>query len=526
MRTFILSCTVLLLSATPLFAGDSTPPPGARITEKGWFAPIQPKSPPTELPDKIERAFIIPIHGPITSATYDIIQYKTDIARTRGADMIIFEMDTPGGASDAMDQIMDLIRNELKSIYTLAYVHHDAYSAGALISLACDEIVMSPGSVLGDAMPIMISGGELKPLPKDERAKIESPSRRKIRDLAEDKGYNPEICEAMIDASMELWLMQHKKTRQLRIVDTEHWEKLQKDTPQPQWIYIETFDDDNQLVTLNENQMKFVGLARFILKDHTALEKQFRLSTPAERLEDRFMDKIAYTLTSPIISGLLVSVMFLCGYMELRTPGLGIFGAVAVLCLATLIGSRFLVGLANPVEIGIVALGIILIVLEIFLIPGFGVAGISGIVLCLVGLMAMWLPNGNWDVPLPSTTLDWQRMMDGFISVLGGFVFFVVAAAILSVYLPKIPLLTKSKLILAPAEAAHDAPRAPNSPMLHITVGQIGTTRSPLRPVGEVRFEDNLLDAVSAGGIIESGKQVRVLRREGNRIVVEEVEQT
>jgi membrane-bound serine protease (ClpP class) len=497
-------------------------PPGARITEDGWFAPVEPGIKPPTLPKEITKAFIIPIHGPITGATYDIVKNKATRCRGKGAEMIIFDMDTPGGAGDAMQNIIDLISQDLKGIYTLAYVNPNAYSAGALISLACHSIAMAPRAVIGDSMPILITpNGGLQPIPKDERAKMESPIRVLVRGLAEDRGYIPVVCEAMVTASMELWLIRHETTGQLQIVDADHWEKIQKVNPTPKWKYVETFDPDNLLVTLETKKALLSGIAQHKFENQQALEKHFHVTTPATLLEDKPLDRLAYWLTSPAVAGFLVMGVLFGAYMEFKTPGLGIFGAVAVLCLLTLIGSRYLVGLANPVEVGIVALGVLLLVMEIFLIPGFGVAGVSGIVLILGGLLAMWLPNAPTEFPIPKVNGDWTLLTNGIVSLLGGFIGATILAAWLARYLPQSKLMTKSKLVLAPAGAAHDAPRPDDSPMLRVRPGDLGTAESILRPVGEVRFGKDLLDAVSRRGIIEVGQRVRVLRRDGNRIVVE-----
>ncbi|MCK4275988.1 MAG: hypothetical protein KAX78_05710, partial [Phycisphaerae bacterium] len=173
-------------------------PQGARIRPDGWFAPLtQVKKPP--LPEPIERAFVIPIEDAITGTMYEAIQRKIIRCRARGAQIIIFKMMTPGGSGAAMRKIVRLIIDELRDIYTVAYVAPEAFSAGAVISLACDEIVVSPTAVIGDAMPIMIGpGGQLVPIPDKERGKIESGIRSEIRVLAKRNGYNVELCEAMI----------------------------------------------------------------------------------------------------------------------------------------------------------------------------------------------------------------------------------------------------------------------------------------------------------------------------------------
>jgi membrane-bound serine protease (ClpP class) len=144
-------------------------------------------------------------------------------------------------------------------------------------------------------------------------------------------------------------------------------------------------------------------------------------------------------------------------------------------------------------------------------------------VLIIVGLLAMLIPNAPDQFPWPDTPIAWDMFSRSLMSLCLGFIGFMVVAAILSRFLPKWSLIQRCRLILAPATAAADAPRPETSPMLKVHAGDTGTTETPLHPVGRVRFGDNLLDAVSEGEMIDQGKTVRVLRRDGNRIVVEEV---
>jgi membrane-bound serine protease (ClpP class) len=510
-------------------------PPGARITADGWFAPRQPTIKPPKLPEQVARAFVIPIHGPISNTTYAIVRYKIAICRDKGAELIVFDMDTPGGAGDAMESIIEMLTEDLDDIYTVAYVNPDAYSAGALISLACNSIAMVQRGVIGDAMPIIIHPQKgLIPLPKEERAKIESPIRVMVNRLAVERGYNPILCEAMVTVSLELWVIRHRTTGELKIVDASEWKGKVANVPahdrvaagpkDAEWVYLRTFDPDNLLVTLNVEKAVFAGLAKNVFGSMADLEKHYNVDATVgmTRLEDRPLDRVAIFLTSTMVTGLLVTILMITVYAEFRTPGIGIFGAIAVLCLLTIIGSRFLVGMANPIEVGVLAVGIVLIIMEIFVIPGFGVAGISGIVLCVAAMLAMWIPNSTTEWPVPKFPADWSLLGNGIFVLLAGFIAATILSAILGKYLPKVSLMTRSRLILPAATAAHDAPRPDDSPYLRIHPGDTGTTVSPLHPVGDVRFNGDIVNAVSDGEMIEKGKTVRVVRCEGNRIVVQE----
>lgn len=488
--------------------------------------------PAPALPKEITRAFVIPIHGEIDTTLVDSLKRKFAECKEQGAQIVIFDMDTPGGRSDAMDDIASAIQTDLKDVYTVAYVNPEAVSAGAIIALSCNEIVMSPTGVLGDAMPIMLGAGGIVEIPDKERGKFESYARAKIR-ANNANGYNKLLCEAMITITIEVWLIENTKTGEQRVVNAREWrgkvtdapaEKdappVQKDTP---WRYVETLDGPDELVTMTADQAVRYGFVKHVFASMGDLEKHYHIIVKPRTLEDTWSENVVSFLTSAPVVGLLVMLMLLFVYLELHTPGFVGFGALAVFCLAVLIGSRYLTGLAQWWEIAVFGLGVILLLVEIFILPGFGVAGISGIALMLVGLLAMLVPNAPDKLPWPETGAAWEMFQDGLMAMCLGFIGFLVLAALLSRFLPKWSVIQKSRLILAPAVAADDAPRPDTSPMRHVHAGDSGVTVSALHPVGCVRFGENLLDAVSEGGMIESGKPVRVLRRDGNRIVVEEV---
>jgi membrane-bound serine protease (ClpP class) len=221
------------------------------------------------------------------------------------------------------------------------------------------------------------------------------------------------------------------------------------------------------------------------------------------------------------VTGILLFVGILGIYVELNTPGLGLPGAVAVIAFAILFGSRYLTNLAQWWEIGLFLAGLVLIAIEVFVTPGFGVLGISGLICCIVGLLAIIIPNAPDKLPVPQTELEWGIFRTGLTALGLAFLGAVVAAIILGRYLPKMPL--ASKLILAPASPS-TGPATESAPIRLIQVGQMGTVQSICRPVGQVRFGDKLVDAVADGSFIPAGTKVKVIRNEGNRVVVTPME--
>ncbi len=544
---FVLS---ILLQAAPkektssinvTVTGEFRIPKGAKVTDDGWFAPQGEVTHPP-LPKKIDKAFIITIREPITKKTFDAIKRKFRKCRAGGAQLIIFDMDTWGGDVLAALDITRHIKHDMNNVYIACYVRTRGISAGALIAMGCNEIIMAPTGKFGDCAPIR-PGGKLEGL---EREKIETVLRTDFKESAEKNGYNVPLSTSMVSYDQEVWLVRNIETKELRYVlksEYEHKVVLEasskpKDKPTPkmaqkrEWELITVVLKKDKLLTMTTKDAVEYGFVKNVIDapsddPYANIIKHFNITTPPVVLEDTWSESLVGVLTSPIVTGGLFFLALLFGYTEINTPGFGICGILAIICLAVMFGSQFLTGLANWWEIAIFALGVVLIILEIFVIPGFGVAGISGMLLCIIGLLAMLIPNAPTEIPWPTTQIDWVYFNNAAMSICIGFIAAIIAMGLLSKVLPKLSLITHSQLILSEAKpAATDAPRSEDSPIFKIQPGDVGTVVAQLHPVGEVQFGNDLLDAVSDSGIIDPGAKVRVVIRDGNRIIVEPANRT
>lgn len=508
-------------------------PTTRRVTQDGWFAVPEVKRP--SLPEEVTRAFVIPIYGPIDSVTYESVLRKVRRCKGKGAQLVIFDMHTPGGGVGAALGIMELIVEDLKEVYTVAYVHKRAISAGALISMACKEIVVAPNSVIGDAMPIQGTpvGGVIA-MPDKERMKLESGLAALARAVADDNGYNLTLLEGMITVTWEIWLIRNRQTGELMIVtgaDWRHRVKLAPPSTQPAlagikapddspWEMVRTIAGYDRLVTLTAKEALRYGFVEHRFETMEDLKKHYNVTGEVTFLGDTASEEFVAVLNSQIVMSLLMMGMIFFAYTEMNTPGFGVAGAIALACLAVLVGARFLVGLANAIEIAALVIGLVLIVLEIFVTPGFGVLGISGIVIVLASLAAMAVANPLPKLPVPQTDLDWSMLEEGLATMLIGAVLGTIGAIIAARYLPKVPAVRP--MFLAPAAPTAEPALSQASPLRRIEPGDTGVVEAVCRPAGKVRFGDDLLDVTSEGTIISSGTTVRVLRRKGNMIVVEE----
>ena len=505
-------------------------PGGARITAEGWFAPGEGRIEKPSLPETVTRAFVIPVREEISGKTFEALRRKALSARSRGAELIVLDMDTFGGQVIAALNIARFIK-QLDDIYVVCYARTRSISAGALIAMACDEIVMADVGKFGDCAPIVMQG-ELKGV---QREKAESPLRAEFTESAERNGYSLALAQSMVTIGSEVWLVRNKQTRELRFVLAKDFRGRVIMPPgltsgpsveTADWELLRVVVSAGELLTMRPSQAVEYGFASQIIKPDrddplAPLMKHYNVVGSPALLADTWSEKLVGFLTSPVVTAALLMGGLFFAYIEMHTPGFGVAGSLAVTCFAVLFGSRFLIGLANWWEIALFVIGLALIVVEIFVTPGFGAAGISGIVCCIVSLLAIAVANRPSEWPIPETSMDWQLFADSAVALGIGFILSVVAAAMVSRYLPKLPVV--KGLVLFPATAATEAPVSIHSPMLQIAPGDEGVAESMCHPVGKVRFGNDLVDAASEGDPIEAGTKVRVLRNEGNRIVVERI---
>ncbi len=509
-------------AATQPTTGPTTAPATPRVSTLPTgplVAPPPPRVPPPALPGEVTRAFVIPIEGMIGQATADAVERKVAQAKARGAELIIFEFNTPGGLVAAAQRIANLMRTELRDIRTVALVNPDAISAGAWLALNAHEIVMVPHAKIGDSAPVTM-GGEL---PDVQREKMESYLRSDFRTAAEAHGYWPILAEAMVSRDMEVWLIEHTDTGERQYVERSQWVDEDGDLPEP-WRRVRVVVAEGKLLTATTSEAIELGFVQTVVDDMAGLRAHYTITAEPIVLADTWSERVVAFLTSPAVTGLLVMLALFFGYIELNTPGFGVGGILALICLAVLFGSRFLTGLAQWWEIAVFVVGVVLVLIEIFLIPGFGVVGILGGILCLVGMLAILIANAPGELPIPSPGLIMDRFLDGLLALMLGFLGGVILSGIVARYLPNIPV--AGRLVLAETPVGDSRPYDTASPVSHIEPGRRGVTETYCRPAGKARFDDDLVDVVTEGRFLPAGTPVVVQENLGNRLRVAPADET
>jgi membrane-bound serine protease (ClpP class) len=428
------------------------------------LSPMAPRAQSTPI------VYVAPIEGLIDLGLAPFVRRIVEEAETRGAAAVILKVNTFGGRVDAAVLIRDSLLGA--KVKTVAFVDRRAISAGALISLACHVIVMADGGTIGAATPVQLGSQGGGTQPTDE--KTISYVRKEFRSTAEFRKRPPLIAEAMVDPD----------------------------------VAIPGLVDKGKLLTLTTNEALEHKLADF--RADTVEEVVTRLGLEGaeiRRVSENWAEQLVRFLTHPILSSLLMTVGVLGIIVELRTPGLGVPGALGITSLALFFWGHWLVRLAGWEEILLVGIGVLLLAVEIFVTPGFGLTGILGIVALIAGLTLSLVGAGATAAIIVGAI---ARVAVSLLIALG-------ASLVLLRFLPKLPF--GRRLILDTGLGA-DTGYASAPPGDRQWLGKQGTAMSPLRPAGIADIDGKRVDVVSQGEWIDAGAPIDVIRVEGNRIVV------
>ncbi len=437
--------------------------------------------------DSTTLVYKIRIMESIMPSAWRQVKRGFDEAYQRNADIVLIHMNTYGGMVDVADSIRTRILNSTIPVWV--FIDNQAASAGALISIACDSIYMRKGGSIG-AATVVDQSGHVVP------DKFQSFMRSTMRATAEAKGRvpivagkdtiykwrrDPHIAEAMVDPSIFIE----------GIIDTGK---------------VLTFTADEAIkygycegkAETVEELLKLAGVSRYTITE-------FRATT---------LDKILGFLTNPIVSGVLIMLIIGGIYFELQTPGVGFPLAAAVVGAILYFAPHYLEGAVQHWEIIVFIVGLILVGIEIFAIPGFGIAGISGITLMVIGLALAMIDNEIFRSVGP---FPWVEILRPFV---------VVSLALLIGLFSAIAL---SKKVLTSPNINNLALRAKLSSdegfvgidlKQKVLIGKTGVTMTVLRPSGKVLIDGEPYDAVSDEGFIEKGEHVRVIKDEAGQIYV------
>ena len=393
-------------------------------------------------------------------------------AKELNADIILIHMNTYGGMVETADSIRTAILQSKIPVWV--FIDNNAASAGALISIACDSIYMRSGANIGAATVVDQTG---KPMPD----KYQSYMRSTMRSTAEATGRDPDIAQGMVDPR----------------------------------VYIEGVTDTGQVITFTTTEAiryKFCNAQAESIEEILKITGKQDFKVVEQQLSAT--DKIIGFLTKPVISGLLIMIIIGGIYFELQTPGIGFPLAAAAVAAMLYFAPLYIEGLAANWEILIFIIGLILLMVELFAIPGFGVAGISGIILIVTGLTLSMIDNIGFDFT--------GVRLNGFIQA-----FFIVIIASFFSLIGSFFLTRKlfgghtmfGDLALLTTQQTTEGYVSADAHYMEMK-GKTGTAFTMLRPAGKIDIEGQIFDAVAEAGFIEKGEAIRVVKYENAQLIV------
>jgi membrane-bound serine protease (ClpP class) len=549
-RYFGWSAALTGLILLSVVGGEPQPvPTGNGASERGLLSGVMPGNGNLKklgLPPN-PRVMVIPVndqestrYGMIDPWQAKFISRRLEEAEAGKYDLVILEIDTNGGDVFSCQRINWSIAD--CSVPVIAHVRGTAFSGGAIISHGCRAVVMEPGSTIGGAQAV----GLLGDLGKDEREKMRQLLVMTMRALSEKHGYPGPIAQGMVDMGITVYETDDPHHRFMTGFELDDWKKNEITRGMAPNI-VSTWKEPDTILTLTSQQAYDCGLASALPADRKALFATLGV-TPVEVYENHISggEKIARFLGNPIFMALLIIVAVIAAIYELKAGGHYIGYFVALLCVILFFWLAFLGDSAGWLELILFITGIVLLGVELFVLPGFGVSGVAGLGFMLLAILTAFIPAGTLSALFqsgPSTNpFQMQLLMGGLTYAavtMCSILVLLVVALWLGVKLPGVHFLAlKADVgapvpdagavtvpvvaeVAAPSVATDDEDESP----LQKLVGKEGLAETVLRPSGKVRIEGVTYDAHSEGAWIEHGSRIRVLEARTSEVMVREIKQ-
>jgi len=476
-----------------------------------------------------QKGVLMRFEGPIGVMLPQYLNRQLQRARKANADLIVVEIDSPGGELEASFACAELLKS-VTWADLVVFVPEQAYSGAAITALGAKTIVVAPSAKFGDAGPIFMDENAMF---RHAPEKIRSALAGRIRELAESTGRPGTLAHAMVDMD---WVVYHVKHR---VTNKETWmseEEIQQQEDPGQWEKLSKVEESRlkYFLTVSGERAVELTLADFLCESRDQLRKDLHLAEGWILAKPNWVDQTIIILNTRFVTGLLFVIGIIALFVEFSAPGISVGGLTSGLCFTLFFWSRFLGGTAGWLEVMLFGLGIVFLLLEIFVVPGFGVAGLGGFMLIFASLLMACQTH-----IVPSTPVEWAQTGDWFMVISISTAICLVGGVAMVYYLGDIPFLRRLALTPpvvdstplgvarltaetggAAEEGTVDPRSAPATSVEGIALGDEGKAESPLRPSGKMAVGDQLVDVVTDGEFVDAGEGVKVVEIQGSRIVV------
>jgi membrane-bound serine protease (ClpP class) len=460
------------------------------------------------------RPVWIKLEGALDNVMVSYLTRSVEQARQQKKNLLFLQINSPGGIETAGDDLADKIA-AIKDMKTVAYIDDRAIGVAALVPLACRDIIFRKSARMGDIRQ-MISGrnGQLHDLNELMRASLS----KKAALLARHKGHPEAVAIAMVDPDAEVIEAKDSRTGGTRLIL-----RSELDADRGRFQAIQTRKAPGSVLTVTADDANSYGLGQ-VVNDDEELKALYGQRGKAIRVDGPgWVDTLVTILTDPYVSWLLLFVGAFMLVIELKLPGIGLPAIISALAFLLFFWSHYLSGTADQLEIILFLIGLVSLAVEIFVFPGFGIFGMSGILLMLCSIVL-----ASHTFIWPTQDYEYQELGHTLLQVIGMLAAVGGCAIVLARYFPSLPFF--NRLVLKPepwtrveAEDSLGRPIVEGYESLAVLIGETGRTTSPLRPTGKARFGGLLIDVTADGAFVETDNLVEVVDVQGPRVIVKKV---
>ena len=435
---------------------------------------------------------------------------SSQFARKDSPNLVLFKLEGNDGDIDACLNLSRYLADlDSDSVQTVGYMVESTKGPAALVALCCDQLVMTPESRLGGDWE---NADEAKRLSEEDLVDIKP----MVKALARDKQKDWSLMMAMIDPNSEVIRFRNMTSGQVRLLSLEEQQAL--DRPDD-WAALGDLGLSEGLKAPLAEQLY---VARTVVEDFEQVKSFYQLDSYPTTLRpsatDRWVERVAMFLSSPPVSMFLLFMGMFFFSSEMSAPGLGVPGFMATVCFILFFWSQYLGGNAHWLEIILFLAGIVFVAMEIFVLPGFGIFGIGGLLMIVVSLVL-----ASQDFIIPRTSAELARLPLSLLPVVGAGLGFFTAIFALRKLLPNSPYL--KNMLLSPRnnqdetglQSDHDPEAIVDWSYL---LGSTGETITRLFPAGKARISGKVYDVITDGRMVDKGQKVEVIEAVGNRVVV------
>lgn len=424
--------------------------------------------------------------------------------RDDGVNLFCLWIDSNSGDVESVTRFAAYLAElDAETVFTVAYIPESAGGRVSLIALACDDIIMHPNAVIGGA------GKSLSPEQLTDITAI-------ITDLIVPHTLRSyALTMAMFKKDLVVYQFQNRRTGLVQYFTEAQFQQL---PDQKNWERGKKITNPGELLRLTGMQAEDLGIATAVVNNFSELKKEYGLEADPALVKPNWVDQFVGMLASPGLAWLLLLIGLAGIYAELQMPGIGIGSFIATIAFTLYFWSNFMNHTANELEIILFLVGISCLILEIFIIPGFGIFGLGGGALILISLIL-----ASQTFVLPRTDSDLRQLRNSLLVVGGAFAGMVGFALIMHRYLPNTPILAR---LMLPAQGTHQE-KQDRDESLHgyqSLLGQVGRTTTQLTPSGKATFAGKLVDVISDAELIPVDIEVEVIEVRGGHVLVRVVE--